>query len=349
MTQAKPTERSVWKIDRAGRLDRLRRVTEPVGALSPDEVRVRVHAVGLNFADVFALAGLYSATPEGAFIPGLEVCGEVLEVGSAVTEGPTVGDRVMGVTRFGGYVDQLDLLPSRLRRLPEGWSYEQGAAFPVQTLTAWYGLSALGALQSGQRVLVHSAAGGVGLQALAICRKLGAEVIGTVGSESKRAFLHERGYEQVIVRGRDFDGRLREALNGEPLHLVLDAVGGAVQRTSFDALAPTGRLVVFGAAEFAPGKRRPRYLSSLWKYLRRPRYDPLELIPANRSVMAFNLIWLWEEEPLLLRLAGEIEELGLDVPHVGKVFPFADAPAALEHLRGGRSIGKVVLTVGAGY
>ena len=345
MTAAQHDRRDVWKTDRAGRLDRLRRSHEAVGPLAPDRVRVRVRAVGLNFADVFALAGMYSATPRGPFIPGLEVSGEVIEVGASIAHGIAAGDRVMGATRFGGYVDQLDLPPSRLRPVPDGWSYEQGAAFPVQTLTAWYGLSTLGGLQPGQRVLVHSAAGGVGLQALTICRKVGAEPIGTVGSESKRAFLAARGHDQVIVRGGNFRRQLRETLDGRPLHLVLDAIGGEVQRASMDALAPTGRLVVFGAAEFTPGRRRPHYPAMLWRYLRRPRYDPLALIPANRSIMAVNLIWLWDDEPLLARLAGEIDALGLDPPHVGKVFPFDDAPAALEHLRSGRSVGKVVLRV----
>ena len=165
-----------------------------------------------------------------------------------------------------------------------------------------------------------------------------------MSGQHKKEFLAARGYEQVVVRDADFAKQLDILLSDRPLHLVLDAVGGKVQRASFDALAPTGRLVVFGAAEFAPGKKRPRYLASLWKYLRRPRYDPLWMISANKSILAFNLIWLWNDERLFARLIDEVAALDLDPPHVGKSFPFAEAPAALEHLRSGRSIGKVVLT-----
>lgn len=337
--------RRAWKTGKAGRIDRLRLVEETLGPLKADCVRVRVRAAGLNFADIFALAGLYSATPKGAFTPGLELSGEALEIGQAVTSSTIApGQRVMGCIRFGGYADLLDVPASQLRVIPEEWSFAQGAAFPVQTLTAWYALSTLGAVGPGQRVLIHSAGGGVGLQAMAICRALGAVPVGTVSGQHKKEFLTAHGYEQVIVRGTHFATQLDELLSGRPLHLVLDAIGGKVQQQSFDALAPTGRMVVFGAAEFAPGKNRPRYVSSLWKYLRRPRYDPLSMISSNRSVMAFNLIWLWDDKRLFARLMNEIVALNLDPPHVGKSFPFAEAPAALEHLRSGHSIGKVVLT-----
>ncbi len=339
-------KRRIWQIDRAGRIDRLRLVEEPLGPPEPGHARVRVHAIGLNFADVFALTGLYSATPPGSFIPGLEFAGEVLEAPERVSGSVIApGRRVMGCIRFGAYAEIVDVPAWQLRPIPGDWSDPQGAAFPVQSLTAWYALTALGAVSRGQRVLVHSAAGGVGLQAMAMCRKLGADPIGTVGSRHKQAFLAERGYAQVIVRGRDFARRLDEMLAGRPLHLVLDAIGGRVQRWSYQALAPTGRLVAFGAAEFAPGRKRVRYLASAWKYLRRPRYDALEMISANRSVMAFNLIWLWHDRTLFERLIDEVIGLGLEPPHVGRAFPFREAPRAIEHLRGGRSIGKVVLTV----
>ena len=338
-------KRRAWKTEKAGRIDRLRLVEETLGTLKSDCVRVRVRAAGLNFADIFALTGLYSATPKGAFTPGLEVSGEVLEIGETVAPSAIApGRRVMGCIRFGGYADMVDVPASQLQVIPEDWSFEQGAAFPAQTLTAWYALSTLGSVAPGQRVLIHSAAGGVGLQAMAICRVLGAEPIGTVSARHKKEFLAARGYGQVVVRGTDFAAQLEKLLSGRPLHLVLDAIGGKIQRLSFDALAPTGRMVVFGAAEFAPGKNRPRYLSSLWKYVRRPRYDPLSMISSNRSIMAFNLIWLWDDERLFARLMDEIASLNLDPPHVGKSFPFTEAPDAVEHLRSGQSIGKVVLT-----
>ena len=337
-------QRRIWKTEKAGSIRRLRLVEDGLPPLKANHVRVRVRAAGLNFADLFALTGLYSATPDGPFVPGLEFSGEVSEVGRSVAGSKlTPGQRVMGCIRFGGYASIVDVPASGLQTIPQGWTFEQGAAFPVQTLTAWYALSTLGAVAPGQWVLIHSAAGGVGLQAMAICRILGAVPVGSVSGRHKKAFLAERGYEQVIVRGRDFARRLDEILQGRPLHLVLDAIGGKIQRLSFDALAPTGRMVVFGAAVFAPGRNRPRYLASAWNYLRRPRYDPLPMISANKSVMAFNLIWLWHDQILVARLMDEILALDLAPPHVGRTFPFDQAHAALEHLRSGRSIGKVVL------
>lgn len=339
-------QRKAWKTEKAGSIRRLRLVEDSLPPLKSDHARVRVRAVGLNFADLFALTGLYSATPDGPFIPGLEFSGEVSEVGrSVVGSALAPGQRVMGCIRFGGYSEIVDVPAVQLQKIPAAWNFEQGAAFPAQTLTAWYALSTLGAVAPGQWVLIHSAAGGVGLQAMAICRTLGAVPVGSVSGRHKKAFLAERGYEQVLVRGRDFARRLDDTLQGQPLHLVLDAIGGKIQRQSFDALAPTGRMVVFGAAVFAPGRNRPRYLASAWNYLRRPRYDALSMITANKSVMAFNLIWLWNHQALVARLMDEILDLDLDPPHVGQTFPFDEAHAALQHLRSGRSIGKVVLTL----
>ncbi|GAA5524942.1 hypothetical protein Maes01_01501 [Microbulbifer aestuariivivens] len=339
--------RRVWRTDKAGAISDLRLQEETLPALAADKVRIRVKAVGLNFADIFALTGLYSATPQGSFILGLEFAGTVAAIGESADTTLQPGDRVYGCTRFGGYADYLDVQPRHCRKIPQGWRFAEGAAFPVQTLTAYYALSDLGAVKPGQVVLVHSAAGGVGLQAMNMLRQMGAVAIGTVGSSAKQAFLGERGFAEVIVRGPDFASQLQRQLAGRPLHAVLDGIGGSVQKQSFAALAPTGRLVVFGAAEFTPADR-PNWLKAAWLYLTRPRYDVMAMISNNRSVLAFNLIWLWQEQALFDALLDGCAKLALPAPYIGHEFGFEQAHQAIECLRSGRSVGKVVLNIGDG-
>ncbi len=336
--------RQIWRTPKAGNLADLRLQSEPLPPLAEGAVRVAVQSVGLNFADIFALTGLYSATPSGAFVPGLEFAGVVSESKSSQWR---LGDRVMGCIRFGAYATSVDVAPHQLSVLPDDWSFAQGAAYLVQTFTAWYALTDLGAMAPGRLTLIHSAAGGVGLQAMRICAARGVPVIGTVSDENKKAFLHQQGFAEVLVRGEKFSEQLQHQLAGRSLYLVLDAIGGTVQKASFDALAPTGRLVVFGAAEYAPGKHRPNWLKMAIKYLTRPRYDALAMISDNKSVLAFNLIWLWQNQTLFSQLLADVNALKLSPPHVGHCFDFADAPSALECLRSGRSIGKVVLSVPA--
>lgn len=336
--------RRVWKIAKAGRIDRLRLTKESLDELTPDQIRIRTRAIGLNFADLFAITGLYSATPQAPFIPGLEFCGDVLAVGANIQQ-VHIGDRLMALTRFGAYADIIDVDAAYCVPLPKDWNYQQGAAFLVQTLTAWYALHSLGNAEFGQTALIHSAAGGVGLQAMQICRHLGLIPIGTVNSAIKQQFLRQCGYSEVIVRGKYFEQQLRQTLGSRELFLILDAIGGSVQKQSYAALSPMGRMIVYGAAEFTPGRNRPRYFSSLIRYLKRPKYDVMDMISSNRSVMAFNLIWLWQHLDLLHTLLTQIQSLPLQPPHVGHSYSFTDVLSALEKLRSGTSIGKVVLTV----
>ncbi|MCK7598168.1 zinc-binding dehydrogenase [Microbulbifer sp. CAU 1566] len=334
----------VWRTQKAGAISNLKLMEEPLPSLASDQIRVSVKSVGLNFADIFALTGLYSATPEGSFIPGLEFAGVVTALGENAQTDLQVGDRIYGCTRFGGYVTVVDVPPQHCRKIPAHWSFAEGAAFPAQSLTAYYALDTLAAVKPGQVVLIQSAAGGVGLQAMRMAAQMGAIPIGTVGSESKRAFLAGQGFADIIIRGDNFDEQLHAQLNGRPLHLVLDGIGGTIQQQSFAALAPTGRLVVFGAAEFTPGDR-PNWLKAAWLYLKRPRYDVMDMISSNKSVLAFNLIWLWQEQALFEELLNGCAGLGLPAPHVGHEFPFAQAHDALALLRSGQSVGKVVLNV----
>ena len=315
-------------------------------------------AIGLNFADVFSCLGLYSATPRGSFIPGLEFAGVVEAVGSpgraTVTPsgGCRPGDHVVGLVRFGAYASAVNVRTSDLRALRPGWRFAEGAAYRVQALTAWYGLVRLAAVERGDIVLVQSAAGGVGLNALAILSALGARPIAVVGAARKREWLAEhRGLarEQIVVRDRrtfsaDLDCALAAA-GASGFDCVFDAVAGPYFTPAYDRLRPEGRMVIYGAADYMPRGSRPDYLRLVPRYLFRPRVDPLAMIAQNRSVMGFNLIWLWDRSGDLASSCDALDAVIAAPPLVGRIFPFAEAPAALRHLQGGTSIGKVVLEV----
>jgi synaptic vesicle membrane protein VAT-1 len=331
-------QRRLWRISRAGSLERLALVEDTLPDPGPGQARLRVEAVGLNFADIFACLGLYSATPTGSFTPGLECAGVIEALGPTAPGDPApgfaVGQRVAVLTRFGGYATALNI----------------DLRYPVQALTAWYGLVALGGLQAGQVALVHSAAGGVGLQALSMAAALGARVIASVGHEDKRRFLVEhRGLDPgvIIVRDRRRFGtqldRALAAVDARGLDVVLDAVLGPVFRPAFERLNPEGRYVLFGAADFMTGGSRPNYLALAWRWLRRPRLDPLAMISTNRSFMAFNLIWMWEAVDRVPAAIAAVRALAAEPPHVGERFPFEQAPAALRRLQSGRTVGKVIL------
>lgn len=176
-----PSSAQAWEAARLGSIDELQLVDSPVAPIAQGELLVAVRAIGLNFADVFCCLGLYEAANAvlketgGSFCPGLEFAGEVLAVGSAVS-GFSRGDRVFGFSRFGAYRSVVVSSSAYVRPVPHGWSYEQAASLLVQGLTAWYGLVPLGAVRRGSRVLIHSAAGGVGCAAMLICTSLGCEV-----------------------------------------------------------------------------------------------------------------------------------------------------------------------------
>ena len=304
-------------------------------------------AIGLNFADVFAIWGLYSATPAGEFTPGLEYAGTVVAVGPGVTN-LAVGQAVMGVTRFGAYATALNSDARYVLPRPAGWSAAEGAAYPVQALTAHYGLIQLGDLQAGQTVLIHSAAGGVGTYAGRIARRLGAYTIGTVGHASKVDHLRREGYDAWIVRHRRrFARDLDAALGGRELNVVMECIGGSIFSDGFRALAPRGRHVVYGAARYASGGNRPNYPRLLWQYLTRPRIDPQALPELNKSVLGFNLIWLYDRAELMHGVLNELAELDLGRPVVGHRFSFTELPAAVRTFREGRTVGKVVVLTGA--
>jgi len=331
-------------MSKAGSISNLKLVDENLPALNENEVTVQVKAIGLNFADLFAIQGLYSATPKGSFVPGLEYSGIVLNTGSKVSNFK-VGDKIMGAIRFGAYTTHLNIDPRYILTLPEGWTFEEGASFIVQSLTAYYSLVELGNIKQNNTVLIHSAAGGVGIYANRIAKKFNAFTIGTIGLESKRNFLINEGYDDVIVRENNFGKQLKSAIGERKLNLVLESIGGKVFEESFKALAPSGRIIIYGGAHFMSQSSRPNYLKVFYKYLTRPKVDPLSLSNINKSVMGFNLIYLWDRPDELNNMAIEILRMNLQRPYVGKIFPFDNLLEALKYFQTGRSIGKVVVKV----
>lgn len=337
-------QRQAYKL-KAGSLSNLQLVAEELPDPEPNEVTISVKAVGLNFADIFAIWGLYAATPEGVFTPGLEYAGVIAKVGAEVKD-VKEGDRVMGVTRFGGYATHLNIDHRYVVPLPEDWSFAEGAAYLVQVLTAYYGLINLGDLQRGQTVLIHSGGGGVGLMANRIAKKYEAFTIGTIGRPEKRALLEKEGYDRVIVRSKRFEQDLKQALDGRPLNLIMECIGGKILKIGYRQLAPMGRLISYGSARYTSVGNRPNYFKLLYYYLTRPKIDPQTMTSENKSVMAFNLIFLFQHADLMHQILQELQQLNLDKPFVGHRFAFEELKEALMLFQSGKTTGKVVLEVG---
>ncbi len=336
--------RKVHKINKAGDINNLKLVTEELSFPKDNEVTVEINSIGLNFADIFALTGLYSATPKGSFIPGLEFSGTVHSIGKNVVQF-TAGQKVMGVTRFGAYSDFINIDQRYIYILPETWSFSEGAGFITQALTAYYALSYLGSLKKNQTVLIHSAAGGVGILANRIAKKLGAYTIGSIGDTNKIPILKSEGYDAYIVRSNNFYNDLFNALQGRELNLVLECIGGQIFKDSYKLLSSGGRLITYGSANFTPENSHPNWINVVRNYLFRPKLDPLSMTSENKSVMAFNLIWMWDKIEELSSLLKEVLALELKPQLIGREFPFEDAKGALNYFKSGKSIGKVILKV----
>lgn len=334
----------MYRIAKAGSIKNLKLIEEEIPTLKENEVSIEVHSIGLNFADIFAITGLYSATPKESFIPGLEFSGKIIQTGKSVKKWKS-GEKVMGVTRFGAYSTHLNVDEKYIRKLPKNWDYFEGSAFLTQSLTAYYALLPLGNLKKGDTVLIHSAAGGVGIFANRIAKKFGVYTIGTIGDESKSDFLKSEGYDDIIVRDKHFSENIRNAVGKRKLNLVLDSIGGSIFQKSYEALSPTGRIVTYGSANFTPKRSRPNYLAVIKNYFLRPKIDPLQIISENKSVLGFNLIWLWEEIDTLGNLLNEVQNLKLEPQYIGKIFPFKETINALNYFQSGKSIGKIVLSV----
>ncbi len=337
-------ERKCYKISKAGSLKNLKLITETISLPAEDEITVKVKAIGLNFADVFSIQGLYKAAPKENFIPGLEFAGVVINKGRNAIEF-SIGDKVIGITKFGAFATHINLHQDYLIKIPDEWSFEEGASFVVQALTAYYALKELGNVKDNQTVLIHSVAGGVGIYANRIAKKFNCTTIGTVGSNSKITKISDEQIDHILVRDKNFISNLKLILGNKKIDLILESLLGKYFKNTFNLLAPQGRVVVYGASDFATHTNFPNYFKLAINYLKRPKIDGLKLIEQNRSVLGFNLIWLYEKKDYLKKLLYELIDLNLERPKIGEIFGFEELLPAIKKFQSGNTTGKVVIRI----
>jgi NADPH:quinone reductase-like Zn-dependent oxidoreductase len=314
----------------------------PAPGPGPGEVAVLVRAAGVNFSDLLARQGLAPDAPKPPCVVGYEVAGTVDATGPDVPA-PRVGDAVIALTRFGGQSERVVVPAARVLPLPRGWSHEEGAALPVTYLSAHHMLARVAAARAGETVLVHAAAGGLGLAAAELGRIFGWRIIG-LASPAKHDALRRYGVTPVDSRDPRWWSAVRR-IAPEGVDVVLDPVGGASWRRGYALLKPAGRLVCCGVASLAPRAER-QLLRVVWRLLRFPRFGPRSLMDENKSVAGVNMGHLWDAEALIrpqldaiLTYAWE----GRIRPSVDRAFRFSEAAAAHRYIHERKNVGKVVL------
>jgi len=317
-------------------------IEEEIENPNDDEVQIEVKAIGLNFAEVFSCLGLYQKAPKHKFIPGLEYSGIITKVGNSV-EGLSIGDRIMGVRLFGSYTTVLNVNYKYVTKIPDDWSFEDGASYLVQGLTAYYGLVELGRIKKNEIVLINSAAGGVGIFANRIAKKFDCTTIGSVGNKDKVSLCEKEGYDHVIVRDKDFKDNVKKVLNGRDLNLVMESNGGKVFEDSLSLLPITGRMMIYGYAYYMPKGNRINYLTLIYKYLTRQKIDIQNI--NNQSFHIFNLIYLMDNVDEMREVLSNLNKLDLGKQIIGEVFSFEELPQAILKFKEGKTVSKIVVRI----
>jgi NADPH:quinone reductase-like Zn-dependent oxidoreductase len=314
----------------------------------PGEILIRVKTIGVNFADLLARIGSYPSAPKPPFVPGLEVAGIVERVDtSRATDSDSLrpGDAVAAVTPFNAYAEWVTVPAQHAFRLPPGITFDEAAAIPVNYLTAYHSIVVMGNMLPGDRILIHSGAGGVGIAAIQLAKCRGLRIFAT-GSPSKQETLRKLGVDHAIDHDRDDFEQVVHKFAPEGIEMVMDANGGRSFAKSYECLGSTGRLVIYGfsVASGATGKRD--LFGSAKALLETPRFHPLRLLSKNVSVIGVNLTGLQARPALLRSEMSDIFQLytaGKIKPVVGKRFPLQEAAAAHQFIHDRKNIGKVIL------
>ena len=336
-------------IQKAGNYDQLKIQTFPDPRPARGEVLIEVKACGVNFADCCVRMGVYRSAKEFVgwpITPGFEVAGVIAKIGEGVTKF-SPGQRVIAVTLFGGYTTHLCVSEDLVFALPQELSYSEGAALPAVFMTAYYALFELAHPKAGQMMLVHSAAGGVGSALVQLGQLAGCYVVGVVGAPHKIESLRRLGVNAIIDKSCQNLWTEAEKIAPAGFDIILDANGVETLKQSYQHLALGGKLVVYGFhTMFSKGRGTPNWFKMLWDYLWTPRFNPLTMTNENRSVLAFNLSYLFSNKALLQKALQTIiswqSEKKFRLPSI-KTYPLEQVADAQRALESGQTTGKIVL------
>tara|TARA_B100001113_G_scaffold305781_1_gene266682 strand:+ start:1247 stop:2269 length:1023 start_codon:yes stop_codon:yes gene_type:complete len=328
---------------RAGGVETIQIVEESDPVPQSDQVCVRIHRAGINFAELMMRQGLYGSSPDFPFTPGYEASGVLIGVGDRV-ENLKEGDRVLAMTGFGGYSEKVCLDARRVIPIPDSVSFDQAAAIPVTYGTAFHMLVHLGRISKGDSVLIHHAAGGVGTAVAQICRSFGSSLIVGTASTPKRDFVESMGMRFVDREREDFEEVCKDLTDGKGVHHAIDPVGGSHLLRSYKSLRKGGKLYYFGASAAVKGERRSR-LSELRMWWGMPRFDPLKLMTSNKAVFGVHMGLLEDETVFKGHLASlsEMLEKGEIDPVIDSVWRFEKVADAQMHMHNRKNRGKVLL------
>jgi NADPH:quinone reductase-like Zn-dependent oxidoreductase len=313
------------------------------------EVLIKTKAIGINYADCVIRMGLYASAKkyEGwPITPGFDFSGNVMGHGEDVTD-IEIGARVFGVTRFNGYSTHVSVPRDQVFPIPEKISFSQAAGFPTIYLTAYYALHLTVKIFPDSVILVHSAAGGVGSALLQLSKAAGWHTIGVVGSPLKVEAAKKMGADVVIDRSTQDLWKEVEAHAPEGCDVILDGSGASTLRKGFKHLKPTGKLISYGFHSMFPKKRGiPNYIKMLVDYFRIPRFNPISMHIKNKSLVTFNLSFLFDRKDLLKiamkSLTGMLEEGMIGLPEITE-YPFDSVIRAHKDIQSGTTKGKLVL------
>jgi NADPH:quinone reductase-like Zn-dependent oxidoreductase len=318
-------------------------------APGPTEAHVRVLASGVNFADLMMRAGLYGTVPPMPYSPGFEIAGEIVQVGSSVSDWKE-GDKVVAIVRHGGYARDIVIPAKQLFHYPDSLSPEQAVAIPVVFLTAWVCLFYAGNARPSETTLILGAGGGVGTAAVQLAKRHGMRVIGTAGNERKREFVkNDLGAEACFDSRNEWESEVLSLVGTRGIDIALDPVGGRATVSCQRLLAPLGRLIFYGMSEAMP-KRKRSWAKAAWAWLRTPRFHPLSLVQPNIGIFGVHLLHLQHKETILQPAMEQIYRAVADgelSPVLDRVFPLSrdGAIEAHRYLHARKNLGKVVLSI----
>ena len=341
-------------IDRPGGYKRLQIKEFPSPIPQNHEVLIEVTAAGLNFADVFIRLGLYKSAKEFVgwpITPGFEFSGKVIQCGRDVSD-LAEGTAVFGVTRFGAYASHLCVPRAQVFAISNDSEFDadQWAAFPTVFLTAYYGLFQNILIRPQMKILVHSAAGGVGGALLQLGKIVGCRMVGVVGAAHKVAAALEYGADVVIDKSRENLWSKAEAICPQGFDVVFDANGPATLKQSYRHLAPSGKLVVYGFHTMLSKRGGfSNYVKLAYGYLRIPKWNPLKMTNENKSLIAFNLSYLFDRIDLLTASMQDLMQWVAEGKIRGvplQAYPFEKVADAHRALESGKTVGKLILKFG---